>query len=158
MVAWRTWVKVAALGVALAPVAALLPGLPVPPAAGADGPGWKHELARDLVKVQGDTMVVEAYEVCTTDEASYQLHLRSQAPRDGGISRDNFVAFTVMARLAAESELGEADCKEVSAPIGEVDVRISIQMTGEGFRREYHDRRTGETDSSTVLWSDVFAR
>jgi len=147
MVAWRAWVGAAALGVALAPS----------PGSAAEASDWKQVLAKDLVKVQGATMVIEAYEVCTTDEASLQLHLRSQAPKDGGISRDNFVAFTVMARLAAESELGEVACKEVEAPIGEVDVRISIHMTREGFRREYRDRRTGETDASTVLWSDVFA-
>lgn len=138
----------------------VLPGLlaSAAPALAGDEAGWKSELAKDLVTIQGDRMVIEDYEVCKAGDASLQWKTRSEAPNDGSISRDNFVALTTVVALEVQHALGDAECREIDTPIGGVDIEVVVHMTGDGLRQAVTDHRSGETRSDTTLWRDVFPR
>ena len=118
---------------------------------------WKKELARELVSFKGGKMIIETYELCKIGSSNLQVKTYSEAPRDGLISRDNFVAITVTSAWTYLSALGDTECKDIDRPIGNVDLELAIHMTKEGMKQDFKDHRTNARQSQTVLWSELFA-
>ena len=76
-------------------------------------------------------------------------------PNDGSISRDHFVTMTTTYTLVNLMGLGELECKDIKAPIGSVDLELSIYMTDVGIKQVFRDKRTNTENSTTVLWSEI---
>ncbi|MGB5540735.1 MAG: hypothetical protein WBO37_11645 [Gammaproteobacteria bacterium] len=135
----------------------LAPGIIASPLSAEDTLDWKGQLARDLVEIKGERMVIEGYDLCKIGSANIQLRTYSEAPHDGSISRDNFVAITSASIFAYQMALGDAECKDIKAPIGDVDIEQSIYMTSEGIKQKFRDHRTNTENSTTELWSELLA-
>jgi hypothetical protein len=118
---------------------------------------WKSELAREQVEIKSGKMVIEGYDLCKVGIANLQLRTYSEAPHNGSISRDNFFALTTASVLAYQAALGNAECKHIKAPIGAVDLELSIHMTEDGMKQEYRDHRTNTQSATTGLWSELLA-
>ena len=115
-------------------------------------------------------------EIVRVSDEKTQYKLYSEAPAEGVISRDNFVAMTtgmqavILFGMAAEanaryaktfSELLERseqafDIEELDEPIGRVDLEISFYLTKGGMQIEYVNTRTGSTNRNTLTWEEVF--
>ena len=117
--------------------------------------GWKEMLASDQVTIKGNKMTIEGYDLCTAGDANLQIKTYSEAPNDGSISRDNFVAFSAMNYYMFISLLGDNLCKHIDTPIANVDIEFTTIMTDSGMKTTSHDHRTNTENSTTVLWSDV---
>jgi len=117
---------------------------------------WQKELKQDLVKIVEGKLTITEYAVCREQDSSVQIRTYSEAPK-GVVSRDNFVAFTVLYAASMLQTIGNLECHDIDAPIGNVDVDILIYMTEQGIRLETRDSRTNLKNSETLLWSDVFS-
>lgn len=106
----------------------------------------------DLVSVVGDKFQIDHFERCETTASGpktalagkgLQLLIHSEAPQNR-ISRDRFVAQTVRAALreiealatkgkSTEKGTGQPrlECREIEAPVGDVDFEIAIAVKGE---------------------------
>ncbi len=124
---------------------------------------WQQELAGPLVKIAAGQMIFEEFELCaipayaeTGETRSIQVKTRGEAPAGAFISRDYFVA--LMAVLSADaSEQVEVDCKPLASLIGKPDVENTVRMTKDGFQFESRDNRTGQSETVTTRWQDLFA-
>jgi len=131
---------------------------------------WREELRADLVVLRDGKMVIEEYSIERISlpgyaPAEYQVKLYMEAPQDGTISRDFFVAFSayygitiLQTMLAADYNVTAAEflaayeSEDLDAPIGTPDLEISIVMTGEGVQVEIRNTLTNEVSRSTETW------
>ncbi|MDP2325590.1 MAG: hypothetical protein Q8N51_16395 [Gammaproteobacteria bacterium] len=125
---------------------------------------WKKELAGPLVTISGGKMIFQEFELCTvtptapgSEPLTVQVKTRSEAPAGTFISRDNFIALTAMVSVLQTAALGDDNCKTLSAPIGDPDLTIDIHMTKEGFQVASEYVRTGQKNSVTTRWQNLFA-
>jgi len=97
-----------------------------------------------------------------------QIAVRSEAPANGVISRDNFVAYNTS--LGMQLALSIADgipglkpsraiaalsCKSLENPIGEPDLRVETVMTREGVQTSITNTRTGVANRVVRTWDEV---
>ena len=125
---------------------------------------WKEELSQPLVKTVGSKMVLEDFELCSgatqedgSEQASIQVRTRSEAPKDGFISRDYFVAITSILKVEILEQFEDIDCKTLQSPIGTPDLQINLVMTEEGLQVEVANTGTGQKTRNTVQWRELFA-
>ena len=122
---------------------------------------WQEELKKDAVSFVEQKMIMEGYGLIKgQDDAgnaqNVQVKYHSEAPKEGLISRDNFVSFSSMIYLPVFLALGEfADLPE---PIGQVDLEINIYMATAGVQIEVKDHRTNTANRVTQKWSELFAQ
>lgn len=109
-----------------------------------------------MVKIAGGKMTMLDYEVCKLGNVSLQVKNYAEAPSDGSISRDNFVASATAYQFVMIQQLGQATCKSIAAPIGSTDLDILVYMSKEGMKIEFEDQRTKASSSQTILWPDLF--
>ena len=138
----------------------------------------EKKLFKEIVRVADGKMTMTEYGLLSfpmvSDEKT-QYKLYSEAPAEGVISRDNFVAMTtgmqavILFGMAAEanaryaktfSELLERseqafDIEELDEPIGKVDLEINFYLTKGGMQIEYVNTRTGSTNRNTLTWDEI---
>ena len=120
------------------------------------GEKWEEELLEDVVEIKGDKMVIESFGLISMEDfgesSNMQVRIYSEAPAEGSISRDNFVSMTSMISLPYFIVLGEYT--EIDAPIGKVDMEISIYMAVTGLQVEFKDHVNDLTTRETQKWSE----
>jgi hypothetical protein len=132
------------------------------------------ELLENAVEIRGDKMVVEEYTLDRIAPSGYQpvqLQVRryAEAPAEGVISRDYFVALSAVLHtmimqqalaevydLPASTFLKTYDSKDLEAPIGSPDLEISLFVTADGLQIEVRDNNDGITNRHTSTWSEFF--
>lgn len=137
--------------------------------------GVAQDLSSDLVVERDGMYVYEEYGIARVqlpgnDLVKFQVKLSSEAPADGTISRDNFVAITVTTDIlvllagfgqgydATVSEFLDAyDYTELDAPIGTPDYEVNLRMTGEGMQLEFVNTATGDVSRTVWTWEEVYA-
>ncbi len=135
---------------------------------------WREELSSEQVIERDSMYVYEEYGIVEIqfpglEPVKFQVKLSSEAPADGTISRDNFVALTVTTDIlillagfgqgydATVSEFLDAyDYTELDAPIGTPDYEINLRMTGEGMQIEFVNTATGEVSREVLTWEEVY--
>jgi hypothetical protein len=125
----------------------------------------------DLVEVRDGKFLSESYSLCEVRRPEglgppprFQMRLYSEAPAKGVVSRDYFIAYTanVLATfrmdLAARAGVMPSQvanflvCREVSAPIGSVDLDLRVFITADGMQVEVVDTSTGRISRNTWPW------
>lgn len=137
-----------------------------PIASHAEAPDIQKELTREFVTIQDGKMQMREYGLMLVRGKRVQLEWRSDAPANGAISRDFFVAFTtafqnlMMFELASGgkkvevSSIGDLyEYEELESLIGKADVTISITMTKLGYQVEVAGKKTKRF---TQTWKEVF--
>lgn len=126
---------------------------------------WRKELKADVVTVKDGKMTIERAEIFKTEEegesVSLQIKLTAECPESAGISRDNFVAFTMIAYMKYLETVagGEAYSTEaLESLIGKPDLEISIDMTKDGFQIRGVNNKSGEKENATTKWADIFKK
>ncbi len=128
-------------------------------------------LGEDLVEVRDGKLVFESYTVCGLsghfgwpDEIKLRQYAYAEAPSNGVISRDNFVAAIAVYLTAVEFSLatevgvppmqafGAFDCDDVDAFEGKADVEIRMTMDGGGMNVEVLDTTSGQVIRRTLPW------
>ena len=141
----------------------LLLGLALAAFPAAAEPRWKAELQRDLVQIQEGKYVIDRFSVCTVANApagseSIQTRTYAEAPVDL-LSRDHVVAYLTEVNLLTVLGLtgggAQVVCRPVQKPTGRVDLETRLTMNADGMQWVIQNR-DGESDTSTVSWSDVF--
>lgn len=130
------------------------------------------ELNLELVVERDNMYVYEEYGIAQiqipgNDPIQFRVKLSSEAPADGTISRDNFVALTsargAIWLLAVVGQAYEGnvtqflqafDFTESSAPIGRPDYEINLRMTSQGMKTEFINNVTGEVYRTVETWGD----
>jgi len=123
---------------------------------------WREDLKKDAVRIEGDRMMMEEYYLINyADELgnarSAQVKMYSEAVNDGTISRDNFVGFGSTLSAMFLAAIG-SDFEYIEAPIGRVDLEISIYMTGQGYQIEVKDNTTNTANRETQTWEKLYAK
>ena len=152
----------------------LLAILAVPSSVVAQEDDWREELGSDQVVERDSLFVYEEYGIVEmqfagTEPVRFQIKLSSEAPADGTISRDNFVALTSVTAMSwllaafgrgynvAVTDFLEAyDYTELDAPIGTPDYEINLRMTGEGMQAEFVDTASGEALRTVQTWEEFY--
>lgn len=155
-------------------VVLILAGFLVPPAAAQQD--WKQQLAKELVTIKDGKMVYEEYDLAKITLPDYQpvqlqLKIHSEAPANGVISRDNFVALTSSLTLVtfytayaqtykvpALQFLQAVDFTELTASIGTPDIELNLFMTDEGLQFEWVNTADGKRNRWTSTWAEVYAK
>ena len=106
-------------------------------------------------------------------DVKIRVKLYSEAPSDGVISRDNFVAITALTQasclfgiamdvkkeLDPESKIDNPDAlfdfEELDEPIGRVDLEVNIYMSKGGLLIEFIDKTENKTDRHKMTWQEV---
>lgn len=135
----------------------------------------KARLRADLVTEKDGRFTIERVRICQLVRPKelgggatrpFQVRARVEAPADGVISRDNFVAlFTEIALslrvkfagdlikgLGPVQALGALRCKPIDAPIGAVDFEADVHMTKDGVQIEMMETASGKRQRQTVTW------
>ncbi len=131
----------------------------------ADEPKWRKELSADLVKKDEGKMTITRYDMYKGDsegeKVTMQVKLAADCPESAGISRDNFVAYTMAAYMSFLQGLAEGDeysTETMDEPIGKPDLEVNIRFTKDGFQVEGINNKNSEKTNVTQKWSDVFAK
>jgi len=135
---------------------------------------WRAFLQKDLVEVQGDLIVwdhfvLERLEFAGAEPIQFQVKYHSEAPAEGVMSRDMFVALSTEAntillfgilseayQVSFSDFLDAYDSEPLDAPIGTPDLELNLVMTGEGVQFEIVNTATGERTRETTTWTDIF--
>lgn len=126
---------------------------------------WRKELSADVVQTKDGKMTIEKAEIFKTEEEGesvrLQIKLNAECPESAGISRDNFVAFTVVAYMKFLEGMAGGEpynTETLESLIGKADLEINVYMTKEGFQIQSVNHKNGEKENSTTKWADVFAK
>ena len=148
----------------------LLALLAVPSAVAAQEDDWREELSSEQIVIRDSMYTYEEYGIVEIqfpgfEPAKFQVKLSSEAPADGTISRDNFVAITSTTEtvflLAAFAEAYDAtmtefldafDYTELDAPIGTPDYELNLRMTDEGMQLEFLNTATRDVTRIVQTW------
>jgi hypothetical protein len=135
---------------------------------------WQDELKKDMVTIKDDKFVIESFSLDRIalpgyEPVEFQVGCYSEAPANGVISRDNFVAFSsILAVTILQVSFAEAydvsaseflaayESRDISKPIGRPDIEIKVYMTEEGFQIEFANTATEEKIRSTQTWDSLF--
>ena len=137
---------------------------------------WRDELKADVVKIHDSKMhwdEVGLYKIQLPGQALTQVQVKvhAEAPANGVISRDNFVALTTytfttlfLSMLAeannvpASQFLQAVDYTELKAPIGTPDLELNLVMTDEGMQIELVHTASGGKTRQTTTWAEAYAK
>ena len=129
---------------------------------------WENELQRDLVTVEDGKMTYSELQLCEVEGTSraFQTRWKAEAPEEGLISRDQFVATvtqleqTMVIELLDKADISvsdyfdRVDCEPTDNAIGEVDLSVTITFAERGMQRVIE---TGETTKRrTMTWDSLF--
>lgn len=155
------------------PVAMLL--LLLPAAAHAQERDWRAELRADQVTIRDGKMVSREYRLYElvfpgTDPISMQVSIHSEAPAEGLISRDNFVAITttwtmsvLITAIAAQFDvpvsafMNALRMQDLESPVGLPDLELNFVMTAEGMQVEAVTTADGTRERSVIKWAELFS-
>lgn len=155
------------------PALALIALLAVDPAAAADPTDAATRRLSDLVRVQDRKFIYDDVALCMLappggPASKLQIRSHAEAPSQGVMSRDQFVA--LISRIETEIALGMADaipgirpsqaldalqCAPLAATIGNADVEVVTTVTAEGLQIEIKDTRSGQTRRVSNTWRDL---
>ncbi|MBS0657032.1 MAG: hypothetical protein JSR82_02145 [Verrucomicrobia bacterium] len=126
---------------------------------------WRKDLKADVVTVKDGKMIIERAEILKTEEegesVSLQVKLVAECPESAGISRDNFLVFTMVAYMKMLEGVagGEAYSTEsLEGLIGKADIEINVDMTKDGFQLRSVNNKSGDKDNATTKWADIFKK
>jgi len=141
----------------------------------AQTPEWEAELGEDLVEMRGDKMVIEDYalvkmSVQGQETNNLQVKLSAEAPKDGIISRDNFVNLTSMItymslleiyaqayQLSASEYFQAVDIEQIPNPIGTPDIELNLTATNAGLQIEFVSTADNQRRRVTQTWEEMYA-
>jgi hypothetical protein len=120
---------------------------------------WQAKLLKDMVLISENKMTAFDYTMVTfSNSNTLQIKSYAEAPSQGVISRDNFVAiFTMMIQQAINEIMkNDANAKttDLDEIIGNPDIFMNCYMTKSGVQFEVI--ASGETNRNTLQWKDVF--
>lgn len=139
----------------------------------------EKKLLEEMVEIEDGKMKSTEFGLLSFPKLSgvtIRFKVYAEAPADGVISRDNFVALTtatqamILFEIAVEaySEAGVSyaefmknpseilDIDELDGPIGSVDLEISFYMNQGGLQIEVADTYSGGTERHKMTWAEVF--
>lgn len=137
---------------------------------------YKKKLLEEIVEITDGKMTSLDFGLLSfsfLSDAKTQVKLYSEAPSEGVISRDNFVAITALTqascffgiamdvkkKLDPKSKIDNPDAlfdfEEIDEPIGRVDLEINIYMSKGGLQIEFIDTKQNKTDRHTMTWQEV---
>ena len=137
---------------------------------------WRRELARDYARVEAGKLLIDDYSIVRIvvegyEPAQFQVAVHSEAPADGLISRDQFVATTAsLSTLILVNSLSEAfsvpaskflqgfSSQTLSSPIGTPDLQLNFFMTDEGIQMEVVDTATNGRTRVVWSWAEALGR
>lgn len=128
---------------------------------------WKKELQRVLVTNSGNQMLYSDLEVCTSsaNPRALQIQWEATAPKNGFISRDQFIALVTVFRSGFHAEMvkksnGQAklDCKPLDAVIGQVDMKIKVVTTQGGIQLQIDIPGEKKSSQSTMTWAQLLKK
>ncbi len=142
----------------------------------ASAESWREQLSSDLVRVEDGKMRYEQLSVCEFrlpdgDQMRpigrrFQTRSKAEAPAEGLISRDQFVALVTQLETRAVLALSEIapglsptqaidtfDCDPIAEAIGKVDLQLLITLTMEGIQLEFITP-DGASVRSTHTWAE----
>lgn len=141
----------------------------------AQTPDWETELGNDLVEIQGDKMVLEEYALLKLNiqgqqTNSVQVKLYAEAPKDGIVSRDNFINLTSTItytslleiyaqayQMSASDYLEAVDIEQISNPIGTPDIEMNLRATDDGLQIEFVNTADNRRQRVTQTWAEIYA-
>ncbi len=113
----------------------------------------QEELLADLVVVKDGKFTITDYVLAESEEDgdNAQIKMYAEAPAEGVISRDNFLALytTLTVRLVALLYSGY-EIEDLDDLIGNADMEINIYMGKGGYQMELTS--SGETERMTERW------
>jgi hypothetical protein len=128
-----------------------------------------------MVRVEDGRFVYDDLSLChlnlpTGPGRKFQIRSHAEAPSQGVVSRDHFIAMVVqieqtlafgmaeraMGLLTAAQAMNVLDCDPLKEPIGTVDLELTTTMTPEGMQVEVKGTATGEVSRSTRTWKEMF--
>ena len=144
------------------------------PSSALAGPGWKDEISRDYIRLDGGKWILDEYDICSFSlpdrlggRSSDNFQIRTYA--EGVVSRDYFALASAqyatlfvlgLAQAVPGLTLAEAieglKCRTMDAPIGTVDLELKISMTADGVQFEVGDTRAGTSNRSTSTWAELY--
>ena len=114
------------------------------------------KLLKDLVKMVNGKMTVTDFTLLTSGGKSIQIKAYGEAPAQGVISRDNFIAFftalctEMIAGMKTDPNDKTMDLEDI---IGKPDIEINVYMAKSGIQIE---TITGAGPNRvTMQWSDI---
>jgi len=130
---------------------------------------WRKLLREPAVQKKGGKYIMSEYGLMSFPKLKgakqIQVHVYTEAPASGVISRDNVVAISTMmqtvllmsmaeeASRKARQKIGVGDLykwEEIDAPIGKVDLEIRMIMTKEGMQFSVGRK------SFTRTWAQIY--
>ena len=162
-------------------VALVLAGLCNQPALAQSNQAIEARLRSDVVTQQGGNFTIDRFSICqlfrpaalgggATDPFQVKSHV--EAPADGFISRDNFLAysteiiFSLRVNFAADlvqgltpsQAMAALQCKPIEAPIGKVDLELNLYMTQDGVQVGILEAASGEGNTQTRTWNQMIGQ
>ena len=156
------------------PFVLALMGLSLLTSTGSAQEDWRAYLQKDLVQVQGGLMVfdvvsLERLEFPGVEAIQWQVKFHSEAPVEGIISHDMFVAVSAQIQdmlltttLSEAYEVSFSDfldahySEPLDALIGTPDLELNLVMSSGGLQVEIFNTLTGERERQTMTWTDLF--
>ena len=130
------------------------------------------DLLEPMVELQDGKMVIEFYTLDRIslpgyDPMQFQVKHYAEAPAEGIVSRDNFVAITTALNLMllqqsfasalnvpASAFLDAYDIQDLDALIGTPDLELTLVLAAGGLQIEIKNTRTGEVSRTTQTWAE----
>jgi len=130
------------------------------------------DLLEPMVEIQDGKMIIESYTLDKIslpgyDPMQFQVRHYAEAPAEGVIGRDNFVALTTALNLMllqqsfaaalnvpASAFLDAYDIQDLDAPIGTPDLELTLIVAAGGIQIEIKNTTTGEVSRMTQTWAE----
>ena len=120
---------------------------------------YQAKLMKDMVTIANNKMTADDYTIITYSNGnSLQVKSHAEAPAQGIISRDNFVAMFTYLTTTMIDEMKKVDAdattKDLDEIIGNADVEINCFMAKGGIQVE--TKSSEGTERNTMKWEDFF--
>ena len=118
----------------------------------------QDELLKDQVIMNGDKMTIVDFTLVTFSNGNgIQIKGYAEAPVQGVISRDNFVAIFTAILVEMIAEVKKADpnatTKDLDGVIGNADLEINLYMAKAGMQLE--TKSSQGVNRKTMQWAEV---
>ncbi len=116
-----------------------------------------EKLLKDIVKIFNGKMTATDFTLLTSGGKSIQIKAYGEAPAQGVISRDNFIAFftalctEMIAGMKTDPNDKTVDLDDI---IGKADIEINVYMAKSGIQIE--TITSAGPNRVTMQWSDLF--